>query len=512
MSHLIPREKYRMDALLELLLQHWPGVLFRQRPDLTFEVASPQLEAMTGLAVEEWKTQPELFWKVIHELDVDLVKQHLAEVTVEAEGKSCSFRVRHQATGRVACISEFRRAVRDESGGLRSYEGFWTDVTQQALAERRLATAAWKETLGLLTLGLSHDFNNLLAGIMGLSETYLTQIDQTHPFREGLSLVTRNTQQAAQLIRRIGQLHQGKTGTRGYHDLNALVTEGVELLGKVIPRRIEVLSDLASGQLPLYVDPVDFQHVMINLALNAADAMPERGRMVIRTFETAALPEAPYFAGAPPRLPSACFELTDTGHGIKTRHLPFIFDPFFTTKPMNRSSGLGLYNAKLFVEKHDGMISVETEEGKGTAVVGDFFKAGGVNHGEAQIEQLGIAFAQVAGHAGLVIDQCQLAAHEAVEKRGLAHVGAAHDGEGEAHGSNLRSRSRPLTRGMGQRKARSFPSPETRYRTPPAKAGAEAAPPGISVLAASVPSAALNSLRSPSEEATTMCPPARTGP
>ena len=94
-----------MDALLSLLLQHWPGVLFRQRPDLTFEVASPQLEAMTGFSVEEWKTQPELFWKVVHELDVDLVKQHLAEVAVEAEGRSCSFRVRHHTTGHVAYIS-----------------------------------------------------------------------------------------------------------------------------------------------------------------------------------------------------------------------------------------------------------------------------------------------------------------------------------------------------------------------------------------------------------------------
>ena len=355
-----------MDALLSLLLQHWPGVLFRQRPDLTFEVASPQLEAMTGSAVEEWKTQPELFWKVVHELDVDLVKQHLAEVAVEAEGRSCSFRVRHQTTGHVAYVSEFRRALRDGSGVLLSYEGFWMDVTRQALAERRLATAAWKETLGLITLGLSHDFNNLLAGIMGLSEAYLTQIDQAHPFREGLSLVTRNTRQAAQLISRIAQLHRGNVGTCGYHDLNALVTEGVELLGKVIPKRIEVSSDLASGQLPLYVDPVDFQHVMINLALNAADAMPERGRMVIRTFEAAALPDTPNFAGAPPRLPAACFELTDTGHGIKTRLVPFIFDPFFTTKPMNRGSGLGLYNAKLFMEKHGGMISVETEETKGT--------------------------------------------------------------------------------------------------------------------------------------------------
>lgn len=355
-----------MDALLELLLQRWPGVLFRQRPDLTIEIASPQLAAITGYTLEEWEEQAGLFWNVVHELDADLVKQHLAEVAVLADGKSCCFRVRHQSTGRVSYINEFRRVRRGDSGGLLCHEGFWTDVTQQALAERRLATAAWKETLGLLTLGLSHDFNNLLAGIMGLSEAYLTQIDQNHPFREGLSLVTRNTQQAAQLIRRIAELHRGKTGTRGYHDLNALTVEGVELLGKVIPRRIEVASELTSGQLPLYVDPVEFQHVMINLALNAADAMPERGRLAIRTFETNAIPEPLYHVGTAPRLPAACLEITDTGSGIKPHHIPFLFDPFFTTKPMNRGSGLGLYTAKLFIEKHGGMIAVESKEGKGT--------------------------------------------------------------------------------------------------------------------------------------------------
>ena len=179
-------------------------------------------------------------------------------------------------------------------------------------------------------------------------------------------MVTRNTQQAAQLIRRIAELHRGKTGTPGYHDLNALVAEGVELLGKVIPKRIEVASELTSGQLPLYVDPVEFQHVMINLALNAADAMPERGRLVIRTFETNTIPEPLNQVGTAPRLPAACLEITDTGSGIKPRHIPFLFDPFFTTKPMNRGSGLGLYTAKQFIEKHGGMIAVQSQEGKGT--------------------------------------------------------------------------------------------------------------------------------------------------
>lgn len=356
-----------MEALVELLSQHWPGVLFRQNADLTFATATPYLEELTGCSLAEWQGEPGAFWKRVHELDLELVRRHLGEVNVSPEGRTCAFRLRHKTTGRISYISEFRRAQMDSAGRLAGYEGFWMNVTQQALAERRLASAAWKETLGLLTLGLSHDFNNLLAGIMGLSEAYLSQIGADHPFREGLQLVHRNSQQAAHLIRRIAELHRGVTGTRGYHDLNNLVKENAEIIGKIVPKRIEVASELAPGQLPLYVDPVEFQQTLVSLAQNAAVAMPERGRLLLKTFPSGNAADSVPHVGPVPRPPIACFEISDTGAGIKPRHLPFIFDAFFTTKPMNRGSGLGLYNARLFAEKHGSRITVETREGQGTA-------------------------------------------------------------------------------------------------------------------------------------------------
>ena len=369
-----------MEVLFDSLLQHWPGMVFRQRPDLTFEFASPRIKELTAHLLEHWRTQPGLIWEVIHELDIEAFKRHLREVEQTPEGASCYFRLRDAATGRVTYISEFRRAQRDASGKILCHDGFWLDVTRQTISERRLASAAWKETIGLLTLGLAHDFNNLLAGILGLSETFLSQIPKEHPFYEGLSLVKRNTHQAAELISRIAQLHRGKTGTRAYHNLNDLVKEGVDLLGNLVPKRIEVGIQTHPAQLPVYADAVEFQQVLINLAMNAAEAMPERGKITIRTTQLAALPALVDFVGAAPRLPAACIEIADSGHGIKPRLLPFIFDPFFTTKPMNRGSGLGLYNARLFVEKHEGMISVTSSEGVGATFqvwlpVADFSEA-----------------------------------------------------------------------------------------------------------------------------------------
>jgi signal transduction histidine kinase len=305
---------------------------------------------------------------VIHEGDAEEFKQQLQLAGQRPEGIASHFRLRQANTGRVIYVSEFRYARRDATGAIVGYEGYWTDVTRQTLAERRLAAAAWKETLGLVTLGLVHDFNNLLAGVLGLSESFLSQIQPDHPFHEGLTLVKRNTRQAAQLIERISQLHRGKPGSRGYRDLNELVKDGMELLRKILPKSIDLASEIVPTQLPLYVDAVEFQQVLINLALNAADAMRERGRLTLRTRRHETLPPLKHHVGAPPRLPAACLEVADNGHGIKEASLPFLFDPFFTTKPMNRGSGLGLYNARLFAEKHSGTISVESQEGVGTTL------------------------------------------------------------------------------------------------------------------------------------------------
>lgn len=355
-----------MEATYQVILDHWPGVVFRQRPDLSFEFVSARAAELTGIPAPDWLAAGPVLPRILHELDVDEFARQLQRVAQSPDGSECALRFRHAVTGRVAYVTEFRRALRGPDGQLAGYAGFWTDATRQTLSERRLATAAWKETLGLLTLGLSHDFNNVLAGTLALTESFLYQTPPDHPFREGLQLIKQNTEQAALLVRRIAQLHRGKVGNPGYQNLNEIVTDSVDLLRKVIPRRIELIPAPAPGPLALYVDAVELQQVLINLALNAADAMPERGTLHLETSLHPALPPLGHHVGTPPRTPAVCLAVRDTGTGIKARHLPFLFDAFFTTKPMNKGSGLGLYNARIFAEKHAGAIEVESVEGEGT--------------------------------------------------------------------------------------------------------------------------------------------------
>jgi two-component system cell cycle sensor histidine kinase/response regulator CckA len=181
-------------------------------------------------------------------------------------------------------------------------------------------------------------------------------------------LIKRNAHQAIQLVHRIINLHQGKTGESNYHNLNEISSDLAELVRKIVPRRVEFSLELCPEALPVYVDAEELRQVVINLVLNAIDAMPIScpARLLVRTAHHATLPNLPNLQGVAPRTPAASLSVQDSGTGIKARHQTSIFDPFFTTKHSNKGSGLGLYNARLFVERHRGGISVDTQEGVGT--------------------------------------------------------------------------------------------------------------------------------------------------
>jgi PAS domain S-box-containing protein len=355
----------RAEAQLKSLTERWPGVIFSQRADFSFRFVSPQIEALTGVSVAEWHSKPHLFWDIIHEGDMDELRQQLERARQSSQTLTVTYRVRHAQTGRVAYVMEHRQSYLSRGGLLLGYEGVWLDVTRQTLAEKRLSSAAWKETLSVLTMGLAHDFGNVMAGIHALSETFLEGGDKAE-LNEGLTLIKKYTRQASQLVHRIINLHQGKTGETNYHNLNEITADLADMVRKILPRRLELAVELTTEALPVYLDVVELRQVVINLVLNAIDAIPKTGCLVLRTSGFTTLPSIENFQGALPRVPAACLSVQDNGCGIKSSQLSNIFDAFFTTKPTNKGSGLGLYNARLFIEKHRGAISVETKEGSGS--------------------------------------------------------------------------------------------------------------------------------------------------
>jgi signal transduction histidine kinase len=347
-------------------MNRWPGVIFSQRPDFSFISVSPKIEEFTGIPVSEWCRESKYFWQVVHEADAEALSARLRSEAQCPDGITSTYRIRHTQTGRVTYLWEHRQPVPASNGLILRHEGFWLDITRQTVAERRLLDMSRRENLGTLTMGLVHDFCNIMTGIVGMSETFEASLEKDSPVRNGLGLIRTQALQASQLAHRIRQLHQGIPGDKSYHDLNESVASLVEVLHKVLPRRVRVHTQLEPGQLPLYVDAVELQQVIVNLALNAADAMPEGGDLTFRTARHERLPSTPNLQCVPPRSPAVSLSVQDTGKGIPARFLGSIFDPFFTTKPLGKGSGLGLYNARLFAENHGAAISVETQVGGGT--------------------------------------------------------------------------------------------------------------------------------------------------
>lgn len=356
----------QVQARLDNLESRWPGVVFSQNPDMSFSFVSPTIESLTGISAGEWVGTRASFMRVVHEADAEQLTHRLKPVDGAAPGWISTFRIRHSGTGRIAHIWEHRQAVRNSAGTLLGYEGIWLDVTRQMMAEKRLCALAWKETLSVLTTGLAHDFNNVLSGILSLSEAFQAQVGPEHPFHEGLSLICQNSTQAIELIKRLRNLHYSKLGERNYHDLNEPVADVAELIKRVAPRTIVIETALMAGQLPVHMDAMEFRQVVINLALNACQAMPRGGRLRFSTARHQSYPELLHVTGTLPRLPAVCLSVQDEGCGVPSRYLEVLFEPFFTTKPMGQGSGLGLYNVRLFVEKHQGAISVQSVERAGS--------------------------------------------------------------------------------------------------------------------------------------------------
>jgi signal transduction histidine kinase len=341
-----------------------PTFSFRQHPAGHFDRISPEIVNLTGAPPERWRLEPDLLFRLVE--DREAFQRQIEAAARSPDGVVHTFRLRHEHTGRVSTVMECRRALLDESGGVCVYEGFWIDLTWWDAAEQRLAAAAWAEALSPVTMGVVHDFNNALTGILSLSEFFHSQTDAQHPFHEGLGLIKNNTHQAARLAHRLMRLHHEQPGTCECRDLNTLASDFMDLLRRVVPKRIAVTQQWATTPLPVKVDPVAFQQTVLFLVLNAVEAIVERGTIHLETSFHATPPVLGHAVGVRPRKKSACLGIVDSGVGIPTDHLARLFEPFFTTKSAKRGLGLGLHLAGSFAESHGGAISAESEQGRGS--------------------------------------------------------------------------------------------------------------------------------------------------
>jgi signal transduction histidine kinase/ActR/RegA family two-component response regulator len=244
--------------------------------------------------------------------------------------------------------------------------------------ESQLRQAQKMEVVGQLTGGIAHDFNNILAVIMGQSELALMELDPEHPVHSTFTTIRKQAERGANLTRRLLAFSRQQVLNLKDVSLNELAGELVRFIGRIIPESIELSFSPDQNLKTIKADPVAIEQIILNLCVNARDAMPGGGKLTVTTTNTAGLIRTDKFY-APAQAfaaigstehaqisPYVLITIADTGAGMTPEVKSRLFEPFFTTKAKEKGTGLGLAMVYGLVKQHNGHIELDTAPGQGT--------------------------------------------------------------------------------------------------------------------------------------------------
>ena len=241
------------------------------------------------------------------------------------------------------------------------------DLTERRSLEQRLAHGQRMEAIGQLAGGVAHDFNNLLTVISGYSSLLLMSLPETDPATRQVTEIVQAADRAAVLTRQLLAFSRKQALRPSNTDINSVIRESESMLRRLIGEDVEIRTALAAEEMRALVDAGQLTQVVMNLAVNARDAMPNGG---VLTIETAAAEFDAEYALAHPALAAGSYvqlTIADTGVGVDRATLDRIFEPFFTTKAPGAGAGLGLSTVYGIVRQSNGHISVNSEPGRGTS-------------------------------------------------------------------------------------------------------------------------------------------------
>ncbi|MDB5311781.1 MAG: Blue-light-activated protein [Gemmataceae bacterium] len=355
------RKLERQHALLEGLFASVPDLVCYKDRDLRFLGGNPAFEELAG------RPEADLIGKTCREVFTSdwAARLRAAEPGVIETGRAV--RARDWVTypdGRTALLDIVISPLRGTDGGITGVIIVGRDVTDRDRLEEALRQAAKMEAVGRLAGGIAHDFNNLLTVILGNLELVRGGIDPA----DATALLTAAEgagRQAAELTQQILGFARRRPLVSTVVDLNALAREELTLIRRSIDPRVTVVFAPAPGLRPVAADPVQVRQILMNLCLNARDAMPHGGSLTIETAPADTLPDA-VAAAPPPPAGYARLSVADTGCGMTEEVRAKVFEPFFTTKELGKGTGLGLAVVYGVAQAHGGRVWCHSEPGRGS--------------------------------------------------------------------------------------------------------------------------------------------------
>jgi len=352
------------------VVENTADVVYRLRfPDMVYDYLSPGIERLTGYGPREINGVG-LNGLIVSVTDtagrpVAIEKLEWAHRIEQFGEFSADYQVRTKS-GELRWLADHSFPWRDGHGRLLGAVGTLVDVTVRKDLEAQLTQAQKMEAVGRLAGGVAHDFNNLTTAILGYSELMLRRLGPDDPLRRHVAEVTRAAERAAALTRQLLAFSRKQLLQPKVLDVAEVLEHSRGLLERLIGEDVELVTRGEPGVGRVRADPVQLDQVILNLAVNARDAMPRGGRLVLEA-SNADLDEDyahEHVTVRPGRY--VMLAVSDTGHGMDKETQQRIFEPFFTTKEVGKGTGLGLSTVYGIVQQSGGYVWVYSEVGRGT--------------------------------------------------------------------------------------------------------------------------------------------------
>ena len=326
---------------------------------------NPAYEELFGHSREYAYATPLAWTEAVHPEDRARMMGAPREVAQVGEPTPDTFRVL-RPDGTIRWVRSRATPVKDARGKFSHVVGIAEDITELRRAEEQFQKAQKMEAVGRLAGGIAHDFNNLLVAIIGTADLLLDDLGPGDPRRADVQEIRKAGNRAADLTRQLLAFSRKQVLEAKVLDVNALVSNLQKLLQRLIGEDVELKTVLAPDLGHVRADPGQLEQVIVNLAVNARDAMPQGGQLTIETASTQ-LDDSHTRADEPVRPgPYVRIAVSDSGTGMSEETQAKIFEPFFTTKEHGKGTGLGLATVYGIVKQSEGHVWVYSELGKGT--------------------------------------------------------------------------------------------------------------------------------------------------